>query len=59
MKVVRALVASLQIIGELFASLWHLKRLWIAPLLIVLVVFGLLILFASSSGLGPFIYTLF
>jgi hypothetical protein len=28
-------------------------------MIVVLMVFGLLIIFASASGIGPFIYTLF
>ncbi len=59
MKLIQALVSYLQIVGELLVSLWHLKRWWATPLVLVLVVFGLLILLASSSAIAPFIYTLF
>jgi hypothetical protein len=59
MRVIHALVTTLQIVGELLFSLWAYKRLWVAPLIVVLVAFGLLILLASSSGLAPFIYTMF
>lgn len=59
MKLIQALVSYLQIVGELLVSLWHLKRWWATPLVLILVVFGLLILLASSSAIAPFIYTLF
>lgn len=59
MQVLRAIGASLQIVGELFASLWHMKRWWATPLILVLIVFALLFVLASATGLGPFIYTLF
>ncbi len=59
MKLFQGLVSSLQIIGELLVSLWHLKRWWITPLVLILVVFGLLLLLASTPGIAPFIYTLF
>ncbi len=59
MKLIRGLVSSLQIIGELVVSLWHLKRWWVTPLVVILVVFGLLLLLASTPGVAPFIYTLF
>jgi len=59
MKRLRSLVAIMQIVGELFRSLWGMKRLWLAPLVVVLVVFGLLLLLATTSGIAPFIYTLF
>jgi hypothetical protein len=29
------------------------------PMMVLLLVFGLLLIFASSSGVGPLIYTLF
>ncbi len=59
MKILRAVASSLQIVGELLVSLWHMKRWWATPLILVLVVFALLFLLASATGLAPFIYTLF
>ena len=47
------------IIGELFGFLWKQKLWWLIPALTVLLVFGLLLLFAQSTPLAPFIYTLF
>jgi len=35
------------------------KKYWLIPVLVVLVVFGALIIFAQGSVMGPFIYTLF
>jgi hypothetical protein len=35
------------------------KKWWLLPLLLTLLVFGLLIFLSSSTGLAPFIYTLF
>jgi hypothetical protein len=32
---------------------------WLIPMLVVLMAFAILLIFASSSGIGPFIYTLF
>ncbi len=45
-------------LGELWAFLRDNKKWWLAPILVVLLLFGLLV-FATSSGLAPFIYTLF
>ncbi len=59
MKLIQGVVSSLQIVGELLVALWRLKRWWATPLVIVLVVFALLILLASTTGVAPFIYTLF
>jgi hypothetical protein len=32
---------------------------WLIPMVVVLLVFGFLLIFASASGIAPFIYTLF
>ena len=44
---------------ELFQFLWSRKKFWLIPVIIVLLFIGFLIVFASSSALSPFIYTLF
>ncbi len=59
MKLIQAVVSSLQIVGELLVSLWHLKRWWATPLVLILMVFALFFLIASTTGIAPFIYTLF
>ena len=38
--------------------LWHNKKWWLIPILLVLVLFGVLIAL-GGSGLAPFIYTVF
>ena len=48
-----------RVITELFGFLMHEKKYWLVPIVIVFVLFGLLIVFAQSSALAPFIYTLF
>jgi len=47
------------IIGEFLEFLRHRKKWWIAPILVFLVLFGVLVIFASTSALAPFIYSLF
>ncbi len=47
------------VIGELLSFLWSNKRWWLIPVVIVLVVVGLVLIFAQSSAIGPFIYSLF
>jgi hypothetical protein len=51
-------VSRLGIVGELFRFLWARKLWWLIPLIIALLVFGILMLLASSSILAPFIYPL-
>ena len=35
------------------------KKFWLAPLILVLLLLGILIVFGGSSALAPFVYTLF
>ena len=55
----RDIAVKFAIAGELMAFLWRRKLWWLMPLVFVLVVLGLLIVVGSSTGVGPFIYTLF
>ena len=44
---------------EFWDFLRHEKKYWLAPIVIVFVLFGLLMVFSQSSAVAPFIYTLF
>ena len=52
-------VANAGIVGELLVFLWKRKLWWLIPMVVTLLVFGLLLVFAAASGVSPFIYTLF
>lgn len=47
----------------LLAELWDFmrerKKLWLLPILVVLLVVSGLLVFAQGSALGPFIYSIF
>ena len=55
----RTMAANLGVFAEVLSFLWQRKLWWMIPMVAVLLVFGLLLVFASASGVGPFIYTLF
>ncbi len=48
---------------DLFKDLWDFmkarKKFWLAPIVIVLVLLGALLVLAQGSAVAPFIYTLF
>ena len=48
---------------EFFKDLWDFmherKKFWLAPIIIVLVLLGGLILLAEGTAVAPFIYTMF
>ena len=47
------------IVRELFHFLWEQKLWWMIPMMVLLILFAALLIFAQSTALGPFIYTLF
>jgi len=55
----RSMISNFSVAGELLVFLWRRKWWWLTPMVTILLVFGLLLIFASASGIGPFIYTLF
>ena len=48
-----------RIVREFFEFLRTEKKYWLAPIVIVFILLGLLIAFSQSSAVAPFIYTLF
>lgn len=46
-------------LAEMFRFLRSRKKLWLFPLVFVVVLFGALLFVAKGSVFGPFIYTLF
>ena len=52
-------MSKYKIVGEFFQFLREEKKFWLAPIVIVFVLLGLLIVFSQSSAIAPFIYTLF
>lgn len=49
----------MSILEELWDFLRTRKKWWLAPVIIVLLFVGLIIVFAGGSAIAPFIYTLF
>jgi len=44
---------------ELFAYMSARKKWWLAPVLIILILFGGLLILAQGSAIAPFVYTVF
>ena len=59
MKASKKAGARAGVLKELVAFLWARRLWWLIPLMVLLVTFGLLLVFAQASGIAPFIYTLF
>lgn len=52
-------MSRMSMIAELWEFLRHQKKWWLTPIMVVLLLLSALIIFAESSALSPFIYTLF
>lgn len=52
-------MSKLSIIKEFWQFLKVRKKWWLAPIIIMMILLGALIVFTESSALAPFIYTLF
>ncbi|MCD4696803.1 MAG: DUF5989 family protein [Bacteroidales bacterium] len=49
----------MEFLKDLWGFLKVRKKFWLLPLIIILLLFGVLIVFTSGSAIAPFIYTLF
>jgi hypothetical protein len=58
-KAVRAAGRRIGIMGELLGFLWERKLWWLMPMVCALLLIAALLIFAQSSAIAPFIYTLF
>jgi drug/metabolite transporter superfamily protein YnfA len=52
-------MSKAQVVSELWEFMKQNKKYWLAPIIITLVLFGVLLVLAKSSALAPFIYTIF
>ena len=49
----------IDLLKDLWGFMRERKKFWLAPIIIVLLLMGILIVFAQGSAVAPFIYTLF
>lgn len=59
LRLIKNMASNMGIVGEFLGFLWQRKLWWLIPMIAVLLLVGILLIFASSAGLTPFIYTLF
>ncbi|MBI2524325.1 hypothetical protein HYW11_03945 [Candidatus Peregrinibacteria bacterium] len=51
-------MSKFAVLVDLWMFLRIRKKWWLLPILLVIILFGLLLIFAQNSILAPFIYTL-
>jgi len=52
-------IVRLGVLGELLQFLWKRKLWWLIPMIVLVILFVVLLVFAQGSAVAPFIYTLF
>ena len=59
MAFLSGIVSKLSIFVELWQFMRVRKKFWLAPILLVLLLFSVLIVLTQGSAIAPFIYTIF
>lgn len=49
----------LDLLGDLWSFMRERKKFWLAPIMLIMVLLGGLLVLAQGSAIAPFIYTLF
>lgn len=52
-------MSKISIIAEFWQFMRIRKKFWLAPIIVLFVLLGLLIVFTEGSAIAPFIYALF
>ena len=52
-------IETMEFLRDLWGFLKERKKWWLMPLILVILLIGVLLIFAESSAIGSFIYTLF
>jgi len=58
-KILKKIKSVVSLLGEFWTFMRMQKKWWLAPLIIILVLMGVLIILTEGSALAPFIYALF
>lgn len=48
-----------ELLKDLWAFMRERKKFWLAPIIVVMLLLGVLLVLAQGSAVAPFIYTLF
>lgn len=59
MNILKQLSNRFSTIRELLIFFWEIKMWWMIPFVLVLIILGILIVFAHATPLGPLIYAAF
>ncbi len=49
----------MDLLKDLWSFMKERKKFWLAPMIIILIILGVIIVLGGSSAIAPFVYTLF
>jgi hypothetical protein len=49
----------MEVLKDLWLFMKERKKFWLAPIIVILLILGVLIVFGGSSAIAPFIYSIF
>jgi hypothetical protein len=58
-KILKRFKSVVSLLGEFWAFMRIQKKWWLAPLIVILILMGVLIILTEGSALAPFIYAIF
>lgn len=58
MKIIDKLTGQSEELADLIHFLWKVKLWFLIPFILILIAFGLLLVFAQTTGIAPFIYSI-
>jgi hypothetical protein len=58
-KILKRFKSVISLLGEFWAFMRMQKKWWLAPLIVILILMGILIILTEGSALAPFIYAIF
>jgi hypothetical protein len=58
-KILKRLKSVVSLLGEFWVFMRMQKKWWLAPLVVILILMGILIILTEGSALAPFIYAIF
>jgi len=59
LKILKKFKSVVSLLGEFWAFMRMQKKWWLAPLIVILILMGMLIILTEGSALAPFIYAIF
>jgi hypothetical protein len=58
-KFLKRFKSVFSLLGEFWAFMRMQKKWWLAPLIVILILMGILIILTEGSAIAPFIYAIF